>query len=215
MLVECLRAHQERRADRALCNTIVGIAVARVEAADESDHYLEVWETLRFALNPKALIEVQRQRLFRKHVLARVQRINDLLRVQRRRRHEKNGVDVGTRKHRRVFRKRVLDTERLLGPCALFVHRTASGDERRAGYATREILGVSPAHPTQAGDADAQRVFHFDRCTPTLAAYAATLCPLPPTGEQFAPRDGPAALIVPRLVSRATIGSPRRPARAL
>ena len=102
-------------------------------------------------------------------MLARVQRVKNLLRVQRGRRHEENGIDVGTRKHRRVFRERVPDAKGLLGPCTLLVDRAARGDERRAGYATREILGVPPPHSTQAGDADAQPCFHSEFHDPLLA----------------------------------------------
>ena len=70
------------------------VAIARVEAAHEADHHLEVGLQRRFRLDAPAFGDVERQRLFAEDVLARTQRIDDLLRVQRRRRDDEYRIDV-------------------------------------------------------------------------------------------------------------------------
>ena len=59
VLVERVRAHHERRADRAVDDALVRVAVARVKPAHESDHRFHVGKSLRFVFNAKALVEIE------------------------------------------------------------------------------------------------------------------------------------------------------------
>src|SRR6185503_2666049 len=154
--IEILRAHQERRAYQPRLDLVVGIAIAGIEAAAVADRHLELGPPQSLPLHALAVGHLQRQRLFAEHVLARLQALDDLRGMQRRRRDQEYRFDFRVGQHRRVFGVAARDAELLLRPGELFGDGAAGGDQVRARRALREILGVAAAQATQARDADAQ-----------------------------------------------------------
>jgi len=110
----------------------------------------------RFRLDAAAFGNVERQRLLREDVLACAQRVDDLLRVQRRRRDDEDGVDLGTREHHRVVGVELGHAELALRPFELFGDGSAHGDELALGDLVGNVLGVAAAHAADARDADSQ-----------------------------------------------------------
>ena len=80
-------------ADLPRLDLVVGVAIARIEAAAVADHHLQLRMLRRLGIDALAVGELERQRLFAEDVLAGLQRLDDLLGVQRRRRHEEHRVD--------------------------------------------------------------------------------------------------------------------------
>ena len=75
------------------------------------------------------------------------------------RRHQKNGIDIGTLEQRRVIGECVRNAERFRSPCQLVGQRTACRHKRRAGDAVSEVFRMMTSHPAESGDANAQRLF--------------------------------------------------------
>ena len=163
--VEILRAHQERRAYQPRLDLVVRIAIAGIEAASVADHHLELGPPQSLPLHALAVGHLQRQRLFAEHVLARLQALDDLRGMQRRRRDQEHRIDFRVGQHRRVVGVAARDAELLLRPGELFGDGAAGGDQLGARHALREILGVAAAQATQARDADAQAASGIGRWT--------------------------------------------------
>ena len=99
ILVGGLRARAKRAADRAGPDLVVGVAIAGVEPAHVADHRLLPRMLRRDRLHAQAIGEVERERLFREHVLAGLERRDDLVGVQRGRRREEHGVEPRMGEH--------------------------------------------------------------------------------------------------------------------
>ena len=93
-------------------------------------------------------------------MLARVQRVDDLLRMQGGRRDQEHGVEVRLGEQLGVIGESARDAELALRPFDFARQRTAGGGERCARHAAREILRVAAAHAAEAGNADAKRRLH-------------------------------------------------------
>ncbi|ABA49379.1 hypothetical protein BURPS1710b_1837 [Burkholderia pseudomallei 1710b] len=165
-----LRAHEERPADLARRDARVRVAIARIEAAHETDRRDEMRPRARLGEHPLAFAEIERQRFLAEHVLARAQRGDDLVRVQRRRRDEPERVELGIGRERVEILVDARHGERLARPRALVGKRAARGREPRARDAPREVLRVAPAEPAEPRDADAHRsgaVTDYHRIAPS------------------------------------------------
>ena len=173
----------------ALRDPRMRVAIARVEAAHEADHHLEVRLQRGFRLDALAFADVERQRLFAEHVLARAQRVDDLLRVQRRRRDEEHRVDVRLREHLRI-----------VGVA------TARRRDARSAHASSSATRVCTPRRAPRCGTRVREIFRVPRgpCRPR---------PAMPTRNR-ASSWRPSALIARRCASRATTSSRRRPARA-
>ena len=66
-----------------------------------------------------AVGEIERQRLFTEYMLARLERLDDLFSVQRRRRHEEYGVNLRVAEEFAVVMVEALDAEAFPRPAAL------------------------------------------------------------------------------------------------
>ena len=76
-------------------------------------------------LDPQAITKLERQRLFAEHVLARLQRLHDLLGMERRRRDQEHRVHVGIREEFAEVGVQGRHTQFLSGPGKLVLHRPA------------------------------------------------------------------------------------------
>jgi hypothetical protein len=75
-------------------NLVESVAITRIETAHETDHHLKMRNARAFFNHAITLRQIQRQRFFAEHMLARAQRRDDLVSVQRCRRDEPDGVDL-------------------------------------------------------------------------------------------------------------------------
>ena len=128
----------------------------RIEAAHEADHHFLPRVARGLVLDAPAVGEVERKRLFREHVLARLQRRDDLVGVQRRRRHQEHGVEARMREHRGVVAEHVRHAELVARPRKLLRHRAARGDELGACHLAGEHRRVTLAEAAETGNADLQ-----------------------------------------------------------
>ncbi len=156
VLVGGLRAHEERAADRACLDLLPHVAVARIEAAHVADHDLlpRMFRGLRF--HALTIRKIQRERLLREHVLAGLQRGDDLVGVQRRRRHQDDRVESGVCEQLREVGVRGRDAERVARPGEFVGDRAARRDEFRTLHALRKVRRVPFAHAAEAGNPDAK-----------------------------------------------------------
>ena len=155
--VEVLRPHQERCADHARLDLLPCIAIAWVETASIADHHLEPRLSRRLRGDAMTIGKLQRQRLFAEHMLAGMNRLDQLLRVKRCRRDQKHRVDLRIAQKIRIVAVQSLDAEMAAGPFQLAGDRTAGGDELCARHSLGEILGVTAAEASEADDAGAKR----------------------------------------------------------
>ena len=153
-----LRAHQKGTTDAARLDVLGGAAVAGVEAAHEADHRDLLRMLGRDRQHPLAVLDIEGQRLLDEDMLARAQRRDALVGVQRggRDQHDRvdgrvvdEGLEVGMQMLGR-------DAELGGGQLQLGGDRAAGGDQLDMAGREGQRLGVAAAQPAQAGDADAQ-----------------------------------------------------------
>src|SRR6185295_18725500 len=147
-------------ADQTRADLFVCIAITRVEAPHEPDHdfLLRVFGGL--LLDPEAVGNIQRQRLFREHMLAGLEALNDLVRMQRGRRRQENRVQFRVCKQVLVIAVEVLDPELIPRPLEFAGDRTASRDEFGTQCSMREIQCMALPHASDTSYAYAKRCIH-------------------------------------------------------
>ena len=161
VLVGGLRTHQEGPADQPGFDLVPGIAIARVETAHEADHDFLLRVLRRLLLDLEAIRDIQRQRLFREHVLAGLQALDDLVGVQGRRRHQEHRVESRMREQVRVVPVQIFDVEFFPGPFELGGNRAAGRHELGAESAMCKIQRMALSHTPDAGNTYTKRSVHF------------------------------------------------------